>query len=180
MKKVVIALTILLSLPSISNAQNQKKYIGANFAADKNFASNLNLVNSTTVGFFFESYFAKHWSYEFGANMRTTYYPEKQYSIRTNSLIIPVSMKFNSKVVNVGVTGYLDLYLNWKDLTNNTASIQIPTYDSDKYSLGVQLNVSKTIAVTKGLYVEPYIMGGTTLYSDIIVGLGVRLKVGFR
>lgn len=178
MKKITIALIILLSFPLISNAQNHRKFIGINFAADKNFE--LNMVNSTTAGFFYEERFSEHWGYEFGANVRSTYYPEKQYSIQTNSVIIPVSFKFNSGIVDVALTGYVDLYLSWKDITNNVASVQIATMDSEKYSLGGQLSISKTIPVARNLYVEPYILGAVTTYYDIIAGLGIRLKVGFR
>ena len=182
MRKIIITLTALLFLAVVANAQDEK-YIGVNFAVDKNFtglASNYTWQNSTNVGLFFEHQFAKHWSYDFGANIRNTYYPDKKFAIRIQSVIVPVSLKFVSNAINIGLTGYADLYLSWKDLTNNVESVQTGTYDAEKYSAGGYLTISKSINVTRGLYVEPYIMGGTNMYSDIIVALGVKLKMGFR
>ena len=182
MKKIIISLLIVMCFTTIVKAQNEK-YIGVNFAVDKNFngqASNYTWQNSTNVGLFFEHQFAKHWSYDFGANIRNTYYPDKKFAIKIQSVIVPVSLKFVSNAINIGLTGYADLYLSWKDLTDNVGSVQIGTYDAEKYNVGGYLTISKSIIVTRGLYVEPYIMGGTNMYSDIIVALGVKLKMGFR
>ena len=181
MKRVITALVAVLCFTVVVKAQGEK-YIGINFAVDKNInglVGSDSWQNSTNVGLFFEHQFARHWSYDFGANIRNTYFPDQKFSIKLQSVIVPVSFKFVSKAINIGLTGYVDLDLSWKDITNNVESVQIGTYDVEKYSAGGYLTISKSINVTRGLYVEPYIMGGTNMYSDIIAALGVKLKMGF-
>ena len=125
--------------------------------AQGNFSAGANSIletyqNATGIsyGLTIENQFLKHWGYETGLFLKSIILP--YYNINLQYATIPVLFKFYSKVVNVSMGVNFDYFMGWKNITTSF----IPaTFTSPNYNYGFIGKISKDIALSPKVILEP-------------------------
>jgi len=166
----IIVLVVLFIFVSNTKAIAQSKTeIGISTIMEGNYDA----LNTQAYGLSVEKSFSKHWSYETGL-----YYKKYIYSVvYINYFSIPMSLNFNSKIVNLGV-GVDAYFFNNIDFNKDLNYLGTVYYESSNVSLFSIL--SKDISLTKKFVLEPSLkLNMHNPINDIEFNLGVGLKLKY-
>lgn len=178
-KKIFVILLLMLQSSGLILAQ-QRTSLGFNLTTNFDYYTNI----KPETGFVFERQVTKHSGMEMGINYRTyqrelflllnneVYYP----LISEKYISIPISYKFYSKIVNVGLGLTFDYNIGWK-YSNTT--IDIITYRPDyDYYAGLIVKISKEILLGDDLILEPELKTNALIIPSerFYTGMGIVLK----
>jgi hypothetical protein len=177
--RILILILLVFQFQTPSLAQ-QKTRLGLNLTTNFDQYSNF----KPEIGFVFERQITKHSGLETGINYRT-YQQNFLFIIDNQStyptinemfISIPISYKFYSKIVNVGLGITYDYYLGWKQLGGST---EMTSYlPGDDYFMGFIGKISRQISLGDNFILEPEIKFNLLIipYERHYIGFGLVAK----
>ena len=174
---------LTLTFIIVANCFSQSKtIIGLNLTGEHTSASD----NVPGFGATFERQFGKHSGVETGLYYR----PYNQYIkifvdgslydapiVREQYLSVPIVYKFYSSLLNVSAGPGFDIYTGWKQVSGKFPFPNNPFSVRNKFQVGLLGKVSKTIVITKRLFVEPEFRYNRVFYErKFYYGLGIAAK----
>lgn len=169
MKSLIIRLILMVFIFGLSNlnAQNKSK-IGVLSAFEIN-----DYISSYKYGLSFEKSISNHWAYETGIFAKNYVLPT--VNIKEMYANIPIYIKYNTKIVNVGIGLNSYYYLGWNYIST---LVEPSSVSLDIFKISFMAKFSKDIELNDKTTLEPEIIfdSSNPFGNSSEFGAGLKLK----
>ena len=174
-------LIVILTIGTICFSQ-PKTTVGLNLTGEKTSSSDF----VVGIGGTLERQIKNHYGFETGLYYRTFEVHQQVFvdgslygfhNIKEKYLSIPILYKFYSSILNFSLGPTFDVYLGWKQMNKGI------TFETDHYTVNAKFHVgligkiSKTIALTDRILLEPEIRYNPVFFNHrSFYGAGISFK----
>lgn len=171
----------MVAIATICFSQH-KTILGLNLTGENTSSSDV----VVGIGGTFERQFNKHHGFETGLYYRTF---EVHYSVfvdnslfgrfhlREKYLSIPILYKFHSSILNFSLGPTFDIFVDWSRINKGLLFRRDAHRVDNKFHVGLMGKISKTIDLTKRIFIEPEIRYNRVFFQHrSFYGVGLSLK----